>query len=60
VRERALRGRRGRGLESIEREGVPLYTLTILNVVLSWYTFDPSQSVLSKSITVRRGRIPLP
>lgn len=31
-----------------------LYTLKILNVVLSQYTFDPSQSVLSKSITVPR------
>ena len=29
-----------------------LYTLTILNVVLSQYTFNPTQSVLSKSITV--------
>lgn len=28
------------------------YTLTILNIVLSQYTFNPSQSVLSKSITV--------
>jgi probable HAF family extracellular repeat protein len=29
-----------------------LYTLTILNVVLSQYTFNPSRSVLSKSIKV--------
>jgi hypothetical protein len=29
-----------------------LYTLTILNVVLSQYTFNPTKSVLSKSITV--------
>ncbi len=34
-----------------------LYTLTILNVVRSQYTFEPSESVLSKSITVpRRNR----
>jgi probable HAF family extracellular repeat protein len=32
--------------------GRGLYTLTILNVVLSQYTFNPTQSVLSKSITV--------
>lgn len=30
-----------------------VYTLTILNVVRSQYTFDPSHSMLSKSITVR-------
>jgi len=29
-----------------------LYTLNIVNVVLSLYTFNPSQSVLEKSITV--------
>jgi probable HAF family extracellular repeat protein len=29
-----------------------LYTLNIVNVVLSQYTFNPSQSVLEKSITV--------
>ena len=34
-------------------QGPPgLYTLTIVNIVLSQYTFNPSQSVLSKSITV--------
>ena len=38
------------------RQGPPgTYTLTIVNIVLSLYTFDPSQSVLSKSITPRRG-----
>jgi hypothetical protein len=30
-----------------------LYTLTIVNIVLSQYTFNPSQSVLSKSIKVQ-------
>jgi len=33
--------------------GRGLYALTITNVVMSQYTFNPSQSVLSKSITVR-------
>ena len=34
-------------------QGSPgLYTLTIVNIVLSQYTFDPSHSVLTKSITV--------
>ncbi len=28
------------------------YTLTIVNIVRSQYTFDPSLSVLSKKITV--------
>jgi probable HAF family extracellular repeat protein len=32
--------------------GRGVYSLTILNVVLSQYTFNPTQSVLSKSITV--------
>jgi probable HAF family extracellular repeat protein len=32
--------------------GRGLYTLTVLNIVLSQYTFDPTRSVLSKSITV--------
>jgi probable HAF family extracellular repeat protein len=32
--------------------GGGLYTLTILNVVLSQYTFNPSASVLSRSITL--------
>jgi hypothetical protein len=35
---------------TVGRQG--LYTLTILNLVRSQYTFEPSQSVLSKSITV--------
>jgi probable HAF family extracellular repeat protein len=29
------------------------YTLTVVNIVLSQYTFNPSQSVLTKSITVQ-------
>jgi probable HAF family extracellular repeat protein len=29
------------------------YTLTVVNIVLSRYTFNPSQSVLTKTITVR-------
>jgi hypothetical protein len=29
------------------------YTLTVVNIVKSLYTFNPSKSVLSKSITVR-------
>ena len=31
-----------------------LYNLTVLNIVRSLYTFNPSQSVLTKSITVDR------
>jgi probable HAF family extracellular repeat protein len=31
-----------------------LYTLRVVNIVLSLYTFNPSQSVLTKSITVKR------
>jgi probable HAF family extracellular repeat protein len=33
--------------------GEGVYTLTILNIVMSQYTFNPSKSVLSKSITLR-------
>jgi len=29
------------------------YTLTVVNIVLSLYTFDPSHSVLLETITVR-------
>jgi probable HAF family extracellular repeat protein len=41
------------GVAAFSTQGGPgLYTVTILNVVLSQYTFNPTQSVLSKSITV--------
>jgi probable HAF family extracellular repeat protein len=33
--------------------GAGLYTLDVVNIVLSQYTFNPSQSVLTKSITVK-------
>lgn len=42
-----------RGVAVFTTQGGPgPYTLTILNVVLSQYTFNPSGSVLSKSLTV--------
>jgi len=42
-----------KGVAVSTTQGPPgLYTLTIVNLVLSQYTFDPSQSVLQKSITV--------
>jgi probable HAF family extracellular repeat protein len=42
-----------KGLATSITEGPPgLYTLKIVNIVLSQYTFDPSHSVLQKSITV--------
>jgi len=41
------------GVAVTSTQGGPgLYTLTIVNIVLSQYTFDPSHSVLTKSITV--------
>jgi probable HAF family extracellular repeat protein len=43
------------GVAAFLTQGPPgTYTLTIVNVVRSLYTFDPSHSVLSKSITVVR------
>jgi probable HAF family extracellular repeat protein len=43
----------GKGLATSITTGPPgLYILTIVNVVLSQHTFNPSQSVLEKSITV--------
>ena len=30
-----------------------LYTLTVVNIVFSLHTFDPTHSVLAESITVR-------
>jgi probable HAF family extracellular repeat protein len=42
-----------KGVATFTTQGGPgVYTLTILNVVLSQYTFNPTQSVLSGSITV--------
>jgi hypothetical protein len=39
----------------LTQDGPPgTYTLTIVNIVRSLYTFNPSRSVLSKSITVAR------
>jgi hypothetical protein len=29
------------------------YTLTVVNILLSQYTFNPAQSLLTKSITVQ-------
>jgi probable HAF family extracellular repeat protein len=41
------------GIATTTTQGPPgLYNLTIVNVVLSQYTFDPSHSVLTKSITL--------
>jgi probable HAF family extracellular repeat protein len=37
---------------STTQGGVGVYSLTIVNIVLSQYTFDPSYSVLTQSITV--------
>jgi len=44
-----------RGMAAFLTQGLPgTYTLTILNIVRSLYTFDPSHSVLSRSISVGR------
>jgi hypothetical protein len=42
-----------KGVAQVMTEGAAgTYTLTVVNIVLSQYTFDPSHSVLTKSITV--------
>jgi probable HAF family extracellular repeat protein len=42
-----------KGVAAFSTQASPgLYTLTVLNIVLSQYTFNPAQSVLSESITV--------
>lgn len=43
------------GVAVLQTQGsLGTYTLTVVNIELSLYTFDPSHSVLSKSLTVTR------
>jgi len=49
----AFTGATGRARFLLARGQPGRYTLTVVNIVLSLHTFNPSQSVLTKSVTVR-------